>query len=179
MKGINRRIITIFSVSLIVSLALLYAGNSIHKRVIHQRMVQYSLASAREDGTPNRVVMMGTPGYLGESNVRLSYLEDGYIRLTGDNPNEGNGWKLLSTFTLEPGKYTLTGMSGQAENTIALQLHIEDSTGFYRYLYQYDKDVIFTVEKEAEATLHARVYPEVEEIDVTARPAVYKEGGVM
>ena len=179
MKGINRRVIAIFSVSLTVSLALLYVGNGIHKSVIHQRMVQYSIASAREDGSPNCVVMLGTPGYLGESNVSLSYLEDGFIRLTGDNPNESNGWKLIARFSLEPGKYTLTGLKGQEENTIALQLHIEDSTGFYRYLYQYDEDVMFTVEREAEATLHARVYPEVEEIDVTARPAVYKEGGAM
>lgn len=179
MKGINRRIITIFSVSLIVSLVLLYAGNSIHKSVIHQRMVQYSIISAREDGSPNCVVMLGTPGYLGESNVSLSYLEGGYIRLTGDNPNENNGWKLIARFSLEPGTYTLTGMSGQEEDTIAFQLHIEDSTGFYRYLYQYDRDVEFTVDREVEATLHARVYPEVEEIDVTARPAVYREGGAI
>ena len=177
MKGTNRRIITIFSVSLIVSLALLYIGNSIHKSVIHQRMVQYSIASAREDGAENHVVMLGTPGYLGESNVRLSYLEDGYIRLTGDNPSENNGWRRISEFSLDPGIYTLTGIKGQEENTIALQLRIEDSTGFYRYLYQYNKDVVFTVEREVDATLHARVYPNTYEIDLTARPAVYEEGG--
>lgn len=138
-------------------------------------MVQYNIASAREDGEPNRVVMNGKPGYLGYSSVHLSYLEDGWISLVGDNVEESNGWKLLSTFTLEPGTYTLTGMKGQDENTIALQLHIEDDTGFYRYIYQYDEDVSFTIDRQADAALHVRVYPETEEIDVIARPAVYKD----
>ena len=177
MKETNRRIIIIFSVSLIITLALLYIGNSIHKSVIHQRMVQYSIASAREDGAENHVVMLGTPGYLGESNVRLSYLEEGNIQLSGDNPSESNGWRRLSEFSLKPGTYTLTGIKGQEEETIALQLRIGDSTGSYRYLYQYDEDVMFTVEREVDATLHARVYPNTYEIDLTARPAVYEEGG--
>lgn len=138
-------------------------------------MIEYSLASAREDGTPNRVIMNGKPGYLGYSTVLLSYLKDGWIRVVGDNVEESNGWKLLSTFTLEPGTYTLTGMKGQDEKTIALQLHIEDETGLYQYIYQYDADVSFTIEKAVDAVLHVRVFPETEGIDVKARPAVYKD----
>lgn len=138
-------------------------------------MVQYSIASAREDGEPNRVIMNGKPGYLGYSSVHLSYLKDGWISLVGDNVEESNGWKLLSAFTLEPGTYTLTGMKGQDENTIALQLRIEDDTGYYRYYYQYDEDVNFIIERPADAALHVRVYPEVEGIDVKARPAVYRD----
>lgn len=138
-------------------------------------MIEYSLASVREDGASNRVVMIGKPGYLGYSSVLLSYLNDGWISLVGDNVEESNGWKLLSTFTLEPGTYTLTGMKGQDEKTIALQLHIEDETGFYKYFYEYDEDVRFSIERPSEAVLHVRVYPGVEEINVRARPAVYKD----
>lgn len=138
-------------------------------------MTQYSIASAREDGAPNRVVMIGKPGYLGYSSVHLSYLEDGWISLVGDNVEESNGWKLLSEFTLEPGTYTLTGMKGQDEKAIALQLHIEDDTGFYKYFYEYDEDVRFSIERPSEAVLHVRVYPGVEGINVKARPAVYKD----
>lgn len=138
-------------------------------------MVQYSIASAREDGAPNRVVMIGKSGYLGYSSVHLSYLEDGWISLVGDNVEESNGWKLLSEFTLEPGKSTLTGIKGQDEKAIALQLHIEDDTGFYKYFYEYDEDVRFSIERPSEAVLHVRVYPEVEGINVKARPAVYKD----
>ena len=95
--------------------------------------------------------------------------------MTGDNREENNGWKLLSTFTLEPGTYILTGMKGQDENTIALQLYVEDNADFSRYIYQYDQDVSFTIERMADATLHVRVYPEIEGIDVKAQPAVYRD----
>lgn len=138
-------------------------------------MVQYSIASSRTDGALNRVVMNGKPGYLGYSSVRLSYLENGWIAITGDNKEENDVWKLLSTFTLEPGTYTLTGMSGLQEKTIALQLHIEDDTGNYHYFFQYDEDVTFKIEQKMTATLHIRVYPDIADIDVKARPAVYKD----
>ena len=172
---IQRRTIKIFLVSLVITLAVLYSCDTVAKHILHQRMARYSLASAREDGTSNRVIMNGKPGYLGYSSVHLSYLKDGWICLTGDNFEEGNGWKLLSTFTLEPGTYTLTGMRGQDENTVALQLHIEDDTGFSRYIYQYDEDVSFTIERAVDAVLNVRVFPETEGIDAKARPAVYKD----
>ena len=181
MKDKNKnRIILIFSISLIVTLMLLFAGNEVRKGLLHQRMIRYSEASARaSDGAKNLVVMIGTPGYLGESNVYLKYLDDGYIKLAGDNPNDNNGWKKLSEFILGPGTYTLTGLDGQKEQTIALQLRISDDTGFYRYFYQYDDDIVFSIERDAEATLYARVYPNVVETDVVIRPAVYKENGAL
>ena len=156
-------------------LALLYTGDAIAKHILHRRMVQYSLTSAREDGAPNRIVMNGRPGYLGYSSVYLSYLEDGWISLIGDNVDESNDWKLLSTFALEPGSYTLTGMRGQNENTIALQLHIKDETGFSQYIYQFDENVSFSIKRPVEASLHVCVYPEIKGIDVRVRPAVYKD----
>ena len=66
-------------------------------------------------------------------------------------------------------------MKGQDEKAIALQLHIEDDTGFYKYFYEYDEDVRFSIERPSEAVLHVRVYPGVEGINVRARPAVYKD----
>lgn len=136
-------------------------------------MVQYSIASSRSDGTPNRVVMNGKSGAVGYSYVRLQYLEDGWIRLTGENNTNSDAWKIISSFSLEPGTYTLTGMKEQERNTVALQLYIKDDKSNYRYLYQYDEDVKFTVEQECNATLYVRVYPKVEKIYVKARPGVY------
>lgn len=156
-------------------MAVLISYDAVAKHILHQQMVQYSIASAREDGSPNRVVMNGKPGYIGPSLVHLSYLKDGWISLVGDNVAESNGWKQLSSFTLEPGIYTLTGLKGQNENTVALQLHIEDDTGFYKYFYEYDEDVRFNIERPVEAVLHVRVYPEIEGIDLKARPAVYRD----
>lgn len=130
-----------------ITLAVLCTCDAVAKHILHQQMVQNSIASTREDGSANRVIMNGKPGYIGPSSVQLSYLKDGWISLAGDNVEENNGWKLLSTFTLESGLYTLTGLKEQDENTIALQLRVEDDTGFYRYIYQYDKDVSFKIEK--------------------------------
>lgn len=142
-------------------------------------MVQYSINTTREDGAENRVVMIGKSGYLGHSFVYLKYLEDGRIRLVGSNSEEQSGWRKLSEFVLEPGTYTLTGMSGQKEQTIALQLRIEDSTGYHDYIYQYNADVQFQIETVMEADLQVRVYPKTEHIDVIACPAVYKEDGTI
>ena len=138
-------------------------------------MLQYSLVSVRDDGTSNRVVMNGKEGRLGYSSVRLSYLTDGWIQLSGENNEDSNGWKLISEFILEPGTYTLTGMKGQQENTVALQMYIEDEWGNYRYLYQYDDDVQFTVDHFMNSSIHVRVYPTVKNVDVKARPAVYRD----
>ena len=158
-----------------MTLIVLYSCDAVAKHIIHKRMMEYSLASFREDGIPNRVVMNGKPGYLGDSSVRLEYLKDGWISLKGNNVGKSNVWKLLSTFALEPGTYTLTGLKGQDENTIALQLRIENDTGVHRYLYQYDEDVSIIIEKQVDVALHVRVYPEVDGIDVRARPAVYRD----
>ena len=143
--------------------------------LLHQKMLQYSLVSVRDDGTSNRVVMNGKEGRLGYSSVRLSYLTDGWIQLSGENNEDSNGWKLISEFILEPGTYTLTGMKGQQENTVALQMYIEDEWGNYRYLYQYDDDVQFTVDHFMNSSIHVRVYPTVKNVDVKARPAVYRD----
>lgn len=139
-------------------------------------MLSYSIASAREsDGAKNIIIMNGNSGYIGESNVYLKYLDDGYISIKGFNSETINGWcKLLSTFEIEPGNYTLTGIKTERE-TVALQLHIFNDTGIDRYLFQNDQDVGFIVEETAVATLQVRVYPLIENLDLIARPAVYKD----
>ena len=171
----KKRIITIFSISLVITLALLYTGYGIRKYFVHQRMVEYSLASAREDGAENLVVMEGSSGSVGQTYVYLKYLEDGYIQVYGDNAYDINGWKRLSEFQLMPGSYTLTGLRGSADKTVVLQLRISDDDGFYKYFNQWDEDVCFTIESEMRADLHVRVYPFVENIDLKARPSVYKD----
>ena len=69
----------------------------------------------------------------------------------------------------------MKGLEGMTANTIALQLRVEDNTGYYHYYYQYNEDVSFIIERQVDATLHVRVYPEAEGIDVKARPAVYRD----
>lgn len=129
---IRKRIIRIFILSLTITLGCLYAGDGIWKHAVYEKMLSYSKATSRAvDGAENHVVMNGIPGYFGVS-AYLKYLEDGCIYLAGDNIDGERGWKLLSKFTLEPGTYTLTGMSDVPENTIALQLRFSDNTDFYQ-----------------------------------------------
>ena len=149
-------------------------GNGIRKFFVHQRMIQYSQASAREDGAENLVVMEGSSGSVGQTYVYLKYLKNGFIRIYGDNSFDINGWKKLSEFQLSSGSYTLTGLRGSTEKTIVLQLRISDDSGFYQYFNQWDEDVSFTIEHKMKADLHVRVYPFVENINIKARPAVYK-----
>lgn len=176
MKEIRKRSLIIFVLSFTVTLGLLYGTVKIRKNIVQEKMIAYSIASRRtSDNAENRVVMDGISGYVGVS-VYLKYLEDGYIRVSGDNLDESMVWKLLSRFSLEPGMYTLTGMKNVAENTVALQLHLSDDSGEYRYLYQHDENVSFVIDRPSDATLHVMVYPNVEKIDVKARPAVYRDG---
>ena len=166
---------TIFTISLVITLLILYVGDGVSKDNLHRRMVQYNLASRREDGAPNRVIMDGKPGYIGETDVFLKYLEDGDIKLTGYNSQGYKAWKFLSEFQLEPGTYVMRGMTDVDENLITFQLRINDDTGFYQYLYQHDEDIFFKVERSTQATLHIMVYPFAKGINVVARPAVYRD----
>ena len=138
-------------------------------------MAGYARASFREtDGAVNLVVMSGAPGYVDRSGVYLQYLQDGFIRIKGSNESESSRWKKIGELTLEPGTYTLTGLSGCEESTAELQLTVINAEGKKTYYRQFDADVTFELSVGSEAALHVRVYPHTE-IDVVARPAIYKE----
>ena len=180
MKERIKRIILIFSTSLVITLCFFYIYNETNKYYMKQRAIRYSVASVRViDGAENRVVMVATPGNIGESKVLFRYLNECDIQLIGSNSGNQSEWKKLSKFSLEPGFYTLTGLTGQKEQTVVIQLHIEDTTGFSNYINQYDDDVAFKVERDSEATLFVGVYPNIKDINEIIRPAVYKEDGVM
>ena len=89
----GKRLGLIFLSSLLATLALLYAGRGIKARV----MESYAIASARaSDGAKNLVVLNGISGYVGESKAYLRYLRDGYIKISGSNPEKASGWSCAS-----------------------------------------------------------------------------------
>ena len=91
-------------------------------------MIAASIASSREtDGAENRVVMYGDSGYVGHSGVFVKYLQDGYVHIYGKSRSENYQWKKLADFTLEPGNYSLTGLTNVPENTVQLQLDYPDA----------------------------------------------------
>lgn len=167
----------IFALSFFVTLVLLYAGTGIKKRAVSQKMAAYAAATAREsDGAENLLLLNGESGYVGPTNVYLKYQKDGSIRLSGSNPGESNGWKLLCEFELAPGEYTLTGLSGFAPKTVELQYSVwNEEKGGCNYYSQHDADIVIRVNETSSAWLHVRVYPFAEETDANIRPAVYKD----
>ena len=168
------RTLTIILVSFIITLVVLYFGNGMVEENTRQRMLKYSIDSMREDGTPNRVIMNGVTGFIGRTNVRLSYMDDGYIRLAGENYDNIDGWQRISEFLLEPGKYCFTGMQGQTKDSIALQLDLEDSANNKTYYFQFDDEVTILNEKTMSAALYIRIYPSIGKVNLIARPAVYR-----
>ena len=173
----RKRTIAIFVISFLSTLIVLHIVNSAKNSKTRKRMVEYSAASSREsDGAPNLVVMNGEPGYLGYSYVYLTYLEDGYVSIKGSNSDNRFGWIVISNIVLEPGSYTLTGLKGCKANSLQLQLCVWNETkNGYDYYRQYDDDVHFELSQREYVKLQFQVSPYVEDIDILARPAVYKD----
>ena len=172
----NKRAIILFSISFICSLIILIIGNTIWNISVHQKMISYSNRSFRDsDHAMNQIVLNGRAGYVGETNVYVKYLEDGFIHVSGDNSEDNRGWKLISELQLLPGTYTLTGLKGVPMNTVAIQLYYIDDTGFSRFVYQWEEDVVFRVDKISRADVHIYVNPSSGYVDAVARPALYKD----
>ena len=171
----RKQVILVFLASLALSLSVMAIGDVILKNHIHQKMVSYALASAREcDGAANLVILDGRSSQVGSSAVRLVYLADGYVSIKGINTTEAAQWRKISEFILEPGTYTLTGLRDSSKHTAALRLHLEDAVGTAANYWQYDADVQFSITMRCEATLSVRVNQDAE-VDLIARPAVYKD----
>lgn len=138
-------------------------------------MLQYSIDTTREDGASNYVIMNGVTGFIGRTNVKLSYMRNGCIILRGSNNYDIDGWQRISEFSLEPGKYTFSGIKEQSKNSVALQLVLEETTGAKCSYYQYDDDVALQIKNTVQASLYIRVYPSVGKVNMILQPAVYKD----
>lgn len=73
-----------------------------------------------EDGAINLLVLNGESGYVGDSEIYVSYRDDGGIHVAGSS--DSVGYLLIGKPTLESGSYTLTGFSGQEPNTVGRYL---------------------------------------------------------
>lgn len=140
-------------------------------------MLQYARASSREsDGAENCVVMKGDSGYIGASFVYAKYLEDGYIKISGNNAEDRNGWKVISEWSMEKGKYTLCGLDNLDKETLELQLSVwNDQRQSYDYYCQFNEEVSFEIAETTRVKLMLHVYPNATNINVIARPAVYQD----
>ncbi len=171
----TKRLLIIFIASILVSILCFSVLSVIIKDVTHRKMIAGALASARDaDGEPNLLVLDGDSGFVGASSVRLDYLNGGYISLNGKTHLESTQWKRICETHLEPGHYTLTGLSVD-EKIVAIRLAVKNQQDeILESYYQFASDVNFIVVDPSLITVHIMVFPNVE-VDTIARPAVYKE----
>ena len=140
----------------------------------HIRMTQLASLFDRADGTKNILVLNAEPGYVGESDVYVSYSTDGSIRISGSS--ETVGYKLIGRITLDPGDYTFTGFTGVTQNTIGIYLEKFNGDGFYRFTPDLGptESTHFTLLESERVRVYVKVYPGASG-EYTARPAIYRE----
>ncbi len=154
---------------------MLFAGSEIKEHILRKTMVGFARASYREtDGAVNLVVMNGDSGYIDRSDVYLKYLNNGFVSIIGTNDNDNSYWKRISEFELDQGKYSLTGLSGNKEKTVELQLTVIDAVGDKKYYRQFDTDITVKIHDRCNVILYVHVYPYTD-INAIARPAIYEE----
>ena len=117
--------------------------------------------------------MYGNSGYIGHSDFYLRYLNGGYINILGTNRSDTYQWKKISDFSLMPGTYSFTGLTGVDPETVELQLDYPEDEG-YRWLFQWNSDIQFTIEERKEIELYIRAFPGAT-VNVNAMPAVYRD----
>ncbi len=169
------RLIMIFFVSLVTSLALLFVGNQVIKQRIHQRMVDGSIRSAREtDGAVNHIILDGKSGYIGNSHVYLRYLDDGFISLIGKNETGHAQWKQLCEIKLGQGTYTFTGSIENDDNSVGLRLAKVDEEGVTTLAWLYHDNIMFTLDEDSIVRIHVMILSDIE-VEAIARPAIFEE----
>ncbi len=161
-------------VALVILTALILTFGFVYQGLRWQSRERLAALHNREDGAANLLVLNGEDGYVGESEVYVSYRDDGGIDIVGSS--DTIGYLLIGTPKLMPGSYILTGFSGAESDTIGIYLEKKVDGKYVRFttdLGPVDK-VSFTMEKEEKIRVYIKTYPGAE-VDVTAYPVIYKE----
>lgn len=141
-----------------------------------QKMIMYAALNNRDDGVVNVLVLNGESGYVGKTSVYVKYLSDGRLSIKGSS--EKRAWKLIGQITLLPGKYSFSGLTGTAENTIAIELEYfnRDKGKFIRLTPDVGPidEVVFSLQEKTEIRAYVGVYPGAKG-SFTARPVIYRK----
>ena len=142
-----------------------------YKEVRHQKMVRCAALYDREDGTKNLLVLNGKDGYAWDTDVRITFLDDGSIHIKGTS--DRRFWWPIGKITLGPGVYSFSGLSGVYKDTVGLTLET-DNQRFTSDVGPVD-EVKFTLEEPTKLMVYVSVYHGCD-CDVIATPVIYKEG---
>ena len=142
-----------------------------YKEVRHQKMVRLAAIYDREDGAKNLLVLSGKNGYAWNTDVYVKYLNDGSIHIKGTS--DRRSWWKIGEVSLEPGAYSFSGLSGVENNTVGLEIEV-DNHRFAPDVGPID-EVKFTLDETTKLMVYVTVYDGYE-CDVIATPVIYKEG---
>lgn len=142
-----------------------------YREVRHQKMVRLAAIYDREDGAKNLLVLNGKNGYAWDTDVYVEYLNDGSIHIKGTS--DRRSWWKIGEVSLEPGAYSFSGLSGVENNTVGLEIEV-DNHRFAPDVGPID-EVKFTLDETTKLMVYVTVYDGYE-CDVIATPVIYKEG---
>ena len=142
-----------------------------YKEVRHQKMVRLAAIYDQEDGAKNLLVLSGKNGYAWNTDVCITFLDDGSIHIKGTS--DKRSWWPIGEISLEPGVYSFSGLSGVEKNTVGLELET-DNQRFAPDIGPVD-EVKFSLVETTKLMIYVTVYDGCE-CDVIATPVIYKEG---
>lgn len=120
-KLVNRKksLVTLLALVIIIILSCFF-----YQSVKWQEMTRLAALNDRKDGSKNLLVLSPNPVYIGETDFSIAYQSDGSILI--DGKSENRAWIGIGGATLEPGTYSLSGLSGVDEKTVAIELEYYD-----------------------------------------------------
>lgn len=147
-----------------------------YKEVRHQKMVRCAALYDRKDGAKNLLILNGKNGFAWETDVYVEYLKDGSIRIAGESNKQS--WWSIADITLEPGKYTATGLEDTTDGLLGIELaYYNKNSKSYEVLCP-DIGKNPTVEFQLSETTPIRAYVRVYQgfhAECVATPVIYKE----
>ena len=142
-----------------------------YQEVRHQKMVRLAAIYDRKDGTKNLLVLKGMNGFAWNTDVRITFLDDGSIHIKGTS--DKRSWWPIGEISLKPGVYSFSGLSGVDKDTVGLTLETNNQR-FTPDVGPID-EVRFALEETKKLMVYVSVYDGCD-CDVIATPVIYKEG---
>lgn len=156
---------------ILLSMVLCSAVPVGYKEVRHQKMVRCAAIYDKEDGTKNLLVLNGKNGYAWDTDVCITFLDDGSIHIKGTS--DKRSWWPIGEISLKPSVYSFSGLSGVDKDTVGLELETNNQR-FAPDVGPVD-EVKFTLEETTKLMVYVSVYDGCD-CDVVATPVIYKEG---
>ena len=163
--SVNKGLVSIALVAVLISVSLPFG----YQRVQYQQMVKLAALHDREDGSKNLLVLNGKDGYAWNTDVRVSYLDNGSIRIKGKS--DRTSWWSIGSITLEPGRYSFSGLSVVEANTVGLEL--ESNNRRFAPDVGVEEMVSFLIDEPTKLKVYVIVYDGCD-CDVVATPVIYK-----